>query len=174
MSFTLVAVLLAAILLFWAVGAYNRLVRLRGVAMEAFTALDEQFLVYVALVNDKLVPQGAEVRPVLAGLIGACAQFEAALKVARLKPLDGLGMRTLEAAHAALQSAWTRLGTEPPDLAGAPLPDHLHQEWQHIAQQVEPAREAFVARVTAYNDAIGLFPARLLARLMRLQPAHAF
>ncbi|MFZ9298429.1 MAG: LemA family protein [Hylemonella sp.] len=174
MSFTLTVGLLAAILLFWAVGAYNRLVRLRAAAIQAFAVLDEQFQVYVALVHNKLATQGAEARPVLAGVIGACAQFETSLKAARHKPLDVLVMRTLEAAHAVFQAAWARLGSEPPDLAGAPLPDHLQLEWQHIGQQVQEARELFQARVLAYNAAIGLFPAQLLARLMRLQPAHAF
>jgi len=41
----------AAVLLFWSVGAYNRLVRLRAETNAAFAALDAQWLRQLALVD---------------------------------------------------------------------------------------------------------------------------
>ena len=38
-----------ALIVFWAVGAYNRLVRLRSQTVQAFAAVNEQLSKYVAL-----------------------------------------------------------------------------------------------------------------------------
>lgn len=162
----------AAVLLFWAVGAYNRLVRLRARAIEAFAAMEQQFLLYLALVRSGLTPEEGEAPPVLAGLLGAAGQFDSSLKAARQQPLDDLAARALVAAHEALNEAWSRLRGEPPDLAGAPLPDTLQQQWQHIARQVETVRGEFNRCVLDYNAAIDLFPARLLAALFQFKHAH--
>ena len=39
----LIGAVLAAVLLFWTVGAYNRLVRLRGAIVRQFAPVDAQF-----------------------------------------------------------------------------------------------------------------------------------
>lgn len=172
MSPSLVLGLALALLLFWAVGAYNRLVRLRAGAIEAFAAMAQQFGQYLALVQSGVAPQSGSVPPALAGLAGAAGQFDVALKAARQHPLDDLTVGALVAAHEALNEAWLRLRSEPHDLAGSPLPEPLQQQWQHISLQAEAARAEFNRRVSAYNEAIGLFPARLLARLFRFRHAH--
>ncbi len=53
--------IVAALVLFWAVGAYNRLMRLRADSNTAFTALETELAKHVALVRECLPP--AETQP---------------------------------------------------------------------------------------------------------------
>lgn len=165
--------LVLAIALFWAVGAYNRLVCLRASAIEAFVALDQQFQRQLALLQSGFPLQQDDAVPALAGLVGATQQFDSSLKAVRLHPLDDLALRTLAAALDTLHEAWSRWSNQPPDLAGSRVPDALQQQWQQTAQQAEVARAEFNRQVQTYNQAIALFPASVLARLFRLLPAHA-
>ena len=164
---------LGAVLMFWAVGAYQRLGRLRAQAIAAFAPLDAQFGHYVALVKNNFAKGDSEYAPpAQAGLLGAALQFESSMAVARAYPLDVLVMRALETAHETLFTSWARVRSEPPDLAGDPLPVALQQQWEHIALDVGVARTEFNQRVHAYNAAIQQFPAVFLAWLFRLRPAH--
>ncbi len=162
-----------AVVLFWAVGAYNRLVRLRSQAIAAFTPLELQFSQYVTLVQGSFaLPVEVEEAGLRAGVLAAARQFESSLKAARGHPLDALAMRALQTAHETLCVSWQRLRDEPPDLAGEPLPAVLQQQWEHIALQVGNARDEFNRQVRAYNEAIVQFPAHLLAWLFGFKPAH--
>jgi LemA protein len=173
MSISVVIWLVWAVVLFWAVGAYNRLVRLRSQAIAAFAPLEMQFSQYVTLVQGSFSLSGeAEEAGLRAGMLAAARQFESSLKAARAHPLDALAMRALETAHVALSVSWARLRDEPPDLAGEPLPAVLQQQWAHIALQTDTARAEFNRQVQAYNEAIVLFPAHLLAWLFGFKPAH--
>ena len=75
----------AAVLLFWAVGAYNRLMRLRADANTAFAALETELSKQVVLVRECLpppeptqpAPLDGEPTSFWAGLHGAAAQFAA-------------------------------------------------------------------------------------------------
>jgi LemA protein len=173
MSGSVTVWVLAAVLLFWAVGAYNRLVHLRSLALEAFVPLDVQFGHYVALVQNSFSGANSDTAPpAQAGLMGAALQFESSMKVARDHPLDTLIMRALETAHETLCTSWLRLRNEPPDLAGAPVPEALQQQWEHIALRADIARVDFNQRVQDYNAAVRQFPARMLAGLIGFKLAH--
>lgn len=165
--------IISAVLLFWAVGAYNRLVRLRAQAIAAFAPLEAQFAHYAALVHNSFASIHGDDGPAArAGLVGAALQLEASMKVARAQPLDVLAMQALETAHEALSASWARVRNEPPDLAGAPLPQALQLQWEHIALDAGYACVEFNRRVEDYNAAIQQFPARLLAGLFGFKPAH--
>lgn len=162
-----------AVVLFWAVGAYNRLVRLRSQVIAAFAPLAMQFTQYVALVQGSLgLPADTEEAGLRAGVLAAARQFESSLNAARGHPLDALAMRALQTAYETLDVSWQRLRDEPPDLAGEPLPALLQQQWEHIARQAGNARDEFNRQVQAYNEAIMQFPAHLLAWLFSFKPAH--
>lgn len=172
-----------AIVPFWSIGAYNRLVRLRSHAIAAFAAIDNQFRQYVTLVQinfpatgtfaagENQTPDVDGVPVAWAGLGGAATQFEGSLKVARLRPLDALAASALKTAYETLGVSWERLKNAPPDLAGPPLPDSLQLQWEHITLHADDARQEFNQRVAAYNTAIAQFPARLLAWLFGFKPA---
>lgn len=168
----------AAGLLFWAVGAYNRLMRLRAEAHAAFAAVEAEFTKHVELVSKHLPgaeftqPAALEAESTFwAGLQGAARQFAASLAAVRSRPLDARRMAALNAACDVLVMAWeTAQRDEAHDLAGPRLPDSLLVRRSQLAAQTHAAIEQFNAAVARYNEAIAQFPAVLLAWLFGFEP----
>ncbi len=162
-----------AVFLFWGVGAYNRLIRLRAMAITAFVPLQLHYGHYILLVHSNFSTLiNNEAFSSLAGLMGAAQQFETSLKAASNQPLESLVMRAFETAHDVLQDAWVRVCGELQDLAEASLPDTLQKQWENIALQVSHDRMEFNQRIQDYNRGIQQFPANLLAWLFRLKQAY--
>jgi LemA protein len=162
-----------AVLLFWALGAYKRLLHLRSQVMAAFEPLEAHFGNHVTLVLSSFGSDEAAALPAAqAGLIGAVLQFDSSIKVARVSPLDVLTMQALQTAYETLCTWWLRVCNEPPDLAGAPLPEVLQRQWEHVSLNAGLVRAEFNARVRDYNDAIRQFPASGLARMFGFEPAQ--
>ncbi|MDB5881648.1 MAG: hypothetical protein JWP43_1526 [Ramlibacter sp.] len=171
---------LGAVLLFWIVGAYNRLMRLRADANAAFAALDAELARQVDLVRKQL-PGPEQTQPASldgegsfwAGLHGAAAQFAASLAAARSRPLEPAGIAALSAAQEILAMAWERAERDDAhDLAGPRLPDTVTSRRVQLALQTHVATEHFNQAVVCYNQAIGQFPALLLARLFGFKPGR--
>jgi LemA protein len=163
---------LAAVLGFWAVGAYNRLVRLRSEANTAFAALESELSRQVALVRECLPPPATQSMSMegdhtfWAGLHGAAAQFAASLAAARTRPLEPDGIAALSAAHDVLAMAWERAERDDAhDLAGPRLPETVTARRAQLTLQTHAAVDQFDRAVQRYNDAIAQFPAALLAWL---------
>jgi LemA protein len=173
MSNTVLFWIFCAVILFWGVGAYNRIVRLRAQAITAFTPLQSQYGQYVLVVHGHFEPSDNEARMTAqSGLFNAVLQFDISLKAAGVRPMDGLVMRALETAHEVLHDSWSRVCGEPQDLAGDPLPEELQKQWRDISLQAERDRVEFKRRVQDYNQGIQQFPANLLAWLFRFKPAY--
>jgi len=191
MSTSLVFWLAAAVLLFWSVGAYNRLIRLRASALQAFAELDTRLREQAKVVRDCLPATASppadrtvdvadtedlqdDMTAFWRGLAGAVAQFNATLGAARSGPLEPDAIAALHAAQGVLHMAWRRLQEDDAhDLAGAALPDTLQIQWQQSEAQVQKAAQAFNLAVKTYNHAISEFPALLIAWLFGLRPARA-
>jgi LemA protein len=163
-----------AVLLFWSIGAYNRLVRLRGEATTAFAALDGELLRQVRLVQDLTQDEGGGPTSIFegsepsfwGGLQGAASQLDASLAEARLRPLEPARIAALGAAQVVLADAWERAERDDAhDLAGPRLPDTLTATRAQMTVQCIAAAERFSRAVEAYNAAIAQFPALLLAVL---------
>ncbi|MDO8280108.1 MAG: LemA family protein [Burkholderiaceae bacterium] len=173
--------LAAGVLLFWSVGAYNRLIRLRSDVAASFTALDAALVSRVELVRSLLpVAQVEKAGSVAdarasewAGLDGAAHQFGASLSAARSRPLEAGAIAALAAACDALTVAWQRVQLEAGDLAGPALPESVCAEWEQLSQRVRSASEHFGLCVAAYNQAIAQFPALLLAWIFSFRPGRA-
>jgi LemA protein len=171
---------LAAVLLFWGVGAYNRLMRLRSDANTAFTALEGELSKQVALVHECVPPPDATQPAPLegdpgfwSGLHGAAAQFAASLAVARARPLEPQRIAALGAAHDVLAMAWERAERDDAhDLAGPRLPETLTARRAQIVMQTHAAIENFDQAVARYNSGISQFPAVLLAWLFGFKPGR--
>src|SRR5687768_15588332 len=111
---SLITWIAAALLLFWAVGAYNRLVRLRGDANAAFAALDAELTRQVQLVRQLLPDDGDHPASLFdgmegsfwGGLQGAAAQLDASLTSTRYRPLEPERIAALAAAQSVLATAW--------------------------------------------------------------------
>ena len=171
---------IAAFTLFWAVGAYNRLVRLRSEANAAFAALETELARQVQLVQECIPPEDEQAQSQFTGgsafwggLQGASAQLAATLGSARARPLDPDRIAALVAAQEVLASAWDRAEREDAhDLAGPRLPDDFSGQRQQLLRMALAAGEQFDRAVHRYNEAIAQFPAILLAWLFGFQPAR--
>lgn len=173
---------LLAVLVFWSIGAYNRLIRLRGRGLAAFSVVDKQFSLQALLLHPlSTSPSQLPVASALAstdeaqlnrwsGLVGAGRQLDASLKAARVRPLDGAGLNALRTAHETLVLSWARCRDEPPDLAGSPVPEDLSMKWDQLMVQTDMARTEFNQLACDYNAAIGQIPACLMAWLFGFKP----
>lgn len=180
-SSTIVWWCLLATLLFWSVGAYNRLVRLRSQASRAFAAVVLQLQRYADIVatatsqstiGSPALPSDA-CKQAWTGLHGALQQFAASLAVARGRPLQASAIQALATADEVLQAAWLRVCEDGHGQDGSPLPSALCSQWQDTSLQAQHARGAFSQAVHTYNAAITQFPARLLAWLFGFRMANA-
>jgi LemA protein len=170
----------AAVTVFWFVGAYNRLVRLRHEARAAFTALEKELAHQVHLVHSCIPPEDEQQASQFSGgsafwggLQGAAAQMAASLAASKSKPLDPERIAALSAAHEVLTMAWDRAERDDAhDLAGPRLPDTLSGERQQLIRTTIAATENFNRAVTRYNEGIGQFPALILAWLFGFHPAR--
>ena len=187
-----------AVLLFWFVGAYNRLVRLRAAVLQAYGALDAALSKQLDFVQASITAAPAatdaanapsESLSSIAPLQAATTQLATLLAATRLHPLDGGGMAALATALQVWASAWRRQhpddvtvfdadGTLSRPTAAAPGPGVPavaglagSMAWPEPSAAAEIARSQFNLAVASYNAAIGQFPTLLVAWAVRLRPA---
>ena len=99
--------LLTALVLFWAVGAHNRLVRLRASVRDQWLVIDAAWIKLIAPLQGRLSAHLAELPPgPLHGraeqLSAACEELIDALTQARQRPLEATPMHRVLAARAQL------------------------------------------------------------------------
>ena len=100
--------------LFWALGAYNRLMRLRSAVLQAFGSFDAHMVRRVAFLSEFSVAvhgrghafQPGSESPAMTALQGATTQLGASLAVARARPQDVDAVAALEAAREVLWACW--------------------------------------------------------------------
>jgi LemA protein len=172
---------IAAVLMFWSVGAYNRLMRLRAEANTAFASVEAELARQVELVRSQLpppeptqpAPLDGEPTSFWSSLHAAASQLAATLGAARSKPLDPDNIAALSAAQDVMAMAWERAEHDDAhDLAGPRLPDTVLLRRQQMLLQAHAATESFNVAVTRYNEAIAQFPALVLAWLFGFRPAR--
>jgi len=172
------AVLLGvAVLVFWMIGAYNRLVGLRNTIVTTWAQFDEQLRRRGAA----LVPLVAALREYLPdeqatfdAVIAAEQQLQLAADAAGTKPARATTALNVVTAEGVLVSALARL--TPPIEEHAPLREdpaigaalvELHDVDLHLVL----ARRAFNVAVEAYNEAVRQFPTRMLAHMFAFDEA---
>ncbi len=169
--------LLVATLAFWAVGAYNRLVRLRSDAVRAFSALDNVVAVQPALIKAGQL-EGRDGVDAHAGiemaawsrLEAAAGQFAQALSNARARPLDAEHLRAFSTAYDVLTNAWRAPEAECMDAVLNPR--DLRARLAGLDEQAVALAAAFDTTVAAYNMAIRQFPAVILAGVWHFRTAE--
>lgn len=159
---------LAAVLAFWMVGAYNRLVILRNDIGQAW-----------AKVDDALRQRGAAAEPLLADLRapleseqGSLDTWQAALAEAAraaaqmaARPVDTAHAAAWVAAEAALAGAASRVFALLEQHAELRLQEPVAGHattWRDAGARLAFARQVFNEAAQAYNSALVLFPTRLL------------
>lgn len=169
---TLIAIALAALLLFWAVGAHNRLVRLKNAVGQAYAQIDLQLRQWQELLARLSEAADRFDAEPLAGLVAACREMQVAMDAMRLRPSGG-------PQALALQAAERRLDDQLAALWRAPRTPQVIEEDALLRQQVmdlvqfderlglllEPYNQA----VAQFNEAAQAFPAWIIAQLAGLK-----
>ena len=173
----LIVIAFVALLVFWAVGAYNRLIRLKNAIANAFGQIDVQLKRRYDLIPN-LVEAAKKYlqheQATLETVINARNQARAASDVVRSRPANALAVTTLAAAEQALSSSlgsFFALAEAYPDLKADKTIRELSEELTSTENKVSFARQAFNDAVLDYNNAQGQFPAVLVARAFSFAPS---
>lgn len=160
-----------AILAFWVVGAYNRLIRLRSDLVARFGPVDEACRQQQALLGEQAELLSAALTsagPRVEALRAACRQFDAARELARVRPGAPGAITSLRVATDILADARARLPVQ--SAAGVDLPA-LNVRLTGNDTALSFARGEFNEAVGRYNAAVRQFPTFLLAALFGFRPA---
>jgi LemA protein len=150
-----------ALLVFWLVGAYNRLVRLRADVNQSFAALGAQLDQYSGLVSSWAM-SGQDLSA-LQTLLATVHTLDGALHDCQGRLHQAELLKALGAAVAEFDQHWQRLG-EGSEAAA---------DKQRLSQDVERLRGLYNDAAALYNAAVAQFPALLLARALSFKPVHA-
>ena len=166
-----------AVLVFWAVGAYNRLIRLKNTIANAFGQIDVQLKRRYDLIPN-LVEAAKKYlsheRETLEAVIAARNQAKSASDAVRSRPSNALAVTTLAVAEQALSSSLSQLfalNEAYPELKADQTIRELSEELTSTENKVTFARQAFNDAVLDYNNAQGQFPAVLIAKMFSFAPS---
>ena len=165
---------IGAVVVFWIVGAYNRLVRLRSDLVARFGAVDERYRQRHALLEGQLELLStalAAAAPRLDALRAACRQADTAREHARARPGAASAVTSLRVAEDILADARARLPVQ--TVAGDELPG-INPRLASDDATLVFARREFNAAVEHYNAAVRQFPTVLVARLFNFRSAAVF
>ena len=163
--------IVGAALLFWIVGAYNRLVRLRGAIVRQFVPVESQLTQRQVLLSrqlDALAPVLLNAAPRLEALRAACRQCEAACAHARVRPGAAGAIASLRLAEDILGDARARLPVQ--SMAGTDL-SALNAQLTASDTTLAFARRQFNDAVMEYNEAVRQFPTVLIVGLFSFRAA---
>lgn len=171
------ALVLAAVLVFWMLGAYNRLVRLRMAIVRAWGRCEAPLqqrtgatAALVAALGDALQSEAATLQAVSA----AQAQLEEAASALKTSPVSAEAAAGFSVAMVALDAGLARL-TSLCEHAGGLQTDPDVAAALAGLRESQPAlafgRQLFNTAVQAYNAALDEFPTRLLVGLYRFGAA---
>jgi len=176
-STQLISIAVLALLVFWVVGAYNRLIRLKNTIANAFGQIDVQLKRRYDLIPN-LVEAARKYlsheRETLEAVITARNQAKSASDAVRSRPANALAVTTLAVAEHALSSSLGQLfalNEAYPELKADQTIRDLSEELTSTENKVAFARQAFNDAVLDFNNAQGQFPAVLVARLFSFAPA---
>lgn len=174
---TLVLIALIALLFFWAVGAYNRLVRLRNTIANAFGQIDVQLKRRYDLIPN-LVEAAKKYlqheQATLEAVIAARNHARTASDAVRSQPASASAVTALVAAEQVLEGSLGQLfavAEAYPELKADQTISDLSEELTSTENKVGFARQAYNDAVLDYNNAQGQFPALLIARLFSFTPS---
>jgi LemA protein len=163
---------LAVVLLFWAVGAYNRLKRLRNDIQSAFASLDTQLRRRHELaprLQGALRPQLPAAHDVLERLVAASNQVIAATDLIKGHPHQSGPVHSCNMAEDVFQEAHARLLAllaQPEATALLPELSAQLNELELADNQARFSRSLFNEACQAYNLAARQWPTQWVARFM--------
>lgn len=190
----------AAVLVFWSVGAYNRLVRMRTEIARAFGVLEAQIVQRHALLGrwaTALGPVLGEGCEAVDAVSAAAEQVLIATDRARLRPSAARAIASLRLAEDTLAAARAKLMAELPahlqpganpdaaaptrkrggrgrrsiDLATSQVLATFQDEFVAVGSTLALARRQFNEAADQYNEAVLQFPTVLLSSLFGFRAA---
>lgn len=167
----LIVSLLLALILFWMVGAHNRMVRLRGEVARQWALVDIQWLKWLmrfqgAISARQILAWSSEAED-LQALQDASDALVEALSDARAQPLDPAALQKVVQQHEALMASIDRVMLTAPDT----VKPHLLSAQSKIIQSLPLALTPYHLACEVYNEAIAQSPAKWLARRVGLRAA---
>jgi LemA protein len=168
---------LLAVVLFWAVAVYNRLVQLRNRITNAFGQIDVQLKRRYDLVPNLVeVARGylQHEASTLQAVIAARGQAQGAASQARAAPTSPAAVGALALAENALGASLGRLmvlAEAYPELKADATMQSLSEALTSTENRLGFARQAFNDQALEFNDAAMQFPAVIVARLLGFPPA---
>lgn len=170
---------LAAVLAFWGIGAYNRVMLLRNEIGKAYAQLDDALTRRFAhgdLLLERLRERLPSEQASLDALAAAQVEAKAAAQAVRTRPYAADPVAHLAVAAAVHGAAMTRMVSlvehhaelsADPDLGGAV------DELKMIDRQRAFSRQVFNQAVDAYNASIRQFPTRVLVSFVGFSEARS-
>ncbi len=160
---------IVAVVVFWAIGIYNRLVKHRNRVKNGFAQIDVQLTR-----RYDLIPNLVEVvkgymkheRETLEAVINARNSASASLDAAKADPANAQMIKELGASEGALTSALGRLfalSEAYPDLKANQNMMQLQEELASTENKVAFSRQAFNDSVLQYNNSAQNFPNNVIA-----------
>ncbi len=166
-----------AVLVFWGVGSYNRLVRLRNVIGNSFAQIDVQLKRRYDLIPNLVEvarKYAAHERETLEAVTAARNQAKAAADVARSRPATAGAVTSLAMAEQVLGGAMTKLMAlveAYPELKADQSLRELAEELTSTENKVAFSRQLFNDATLDYNTAAQQFPTSLMANLFGFREA---
>lgn len=161
----------AALLLFWMVGAYNRLIRLRSAVARQFLPVCDQLTqrhAHLIALLDALAPVMPNAAPRLDALRAAALQVDVACGHARVRPNKPGTIKSLRIADDILSEARARLPVQ--SAPGVDLAE-VNALLGACDATLAFARAQFNAAVAEYNFAVKQFPTVLIVGLFGFRVA---
>lgn len=171
MNGSLILWMTLALSIFWGVGLYNRLMRMRARGLSALGSVEKHARHYAELVHAKgLDADAGRATSPWMQLQADLKALDQALRDAKAVALAAEPLMRLGAALDAVQATWRHVREAPADLAGPVVPADMQVRWDAITQRVDSARSGHNQILTKYNEALVQFPARLVVGLMGFKP----
>jgi LemA protein len=174
----IVLLVLIALVVFWAIGAYNRLIGLRNLFKNAFAQIDVQLKRRYDLIPNLVETAKAYMkheRETLEAVIAARNGAVTANASAAADPGNAAAMQGLVAAEGALRGALGRLfalAEAYPDLKANQNMMQLTEELTATENKISFARQAFNDSVMSYNTAVEQFPSNVIAGAFAFKQAE--
>ena len=176
----LVLAVLAVMIVLWAVGIYNGLVKLRNRFKNAFAQIDVQLKRRYDLIPNLVETAKGYLKhesETLEAVIKARNIAAAAAEAAAANPALASNLQNLGAAETGLAGALSRLmvvSEQYPDLKANENMAQLTEELTSTENKIAFARQAYNDSVMTYNTRREVFPAVVVAGALGFAPAELF
>ena len=172
-----------ALLVFWCIGAFKRLKRLRAHCKTSCAAVQMQFTQVIELLRNCARMQALKeqvaaiyVQHAQHALVPSADLLEAALQQAKLHPLRAEAIAALDSAWQGAQVSWqayAQLCAEESEVHAEHIQE-WSQRWVQLQTLQSHSTAQFNAAVEDYNRAIAQLPACVIARLSGHQSGRTF